>query len=80
MGASSNGQGLGLLNREWQFESARAYHYLASRGVPDRPGEKSPTTRFQAGSPPNGSTVDGPQFTLQPARVSTTLRPESLLR
>ena len=27
-GASSNGQGLGLLNREWQFKSARAYHYL----------------------------------------------------
>ena len=23
-GASSNGQGPGLLNREWQFESARA--------------------------------------------------------
>ena len=33
MGASSNGQGLGLLNREWQFESARAHHY--SRAVED---------------------------------------------
>jgi hypothetical protein len=46
MGASSNGKGLGLLNREWQFESARAYQYVAgvySRRFPiSRPFRISP--------------------------------------
>jgi hypothetical protein len=47
MGASSNGEGLGLLNREWQFESARAYHLVPIHGVTGSAWEKTATTRFR---------------------------------
>lgn len=36
MRPSSNGIGLGPLNRQWQFESARVLHFW---GVADRQGE-----------------------------------------
>ena len=46
MGASSKGEGLGLLNREWQFESARAYQLVA---IPWRTGSARDQRQSDAG-------------------------------